>query len=367
MMLSSLVQLRGSNIQGKSLWLMLRGTNQYLNPKSLNRSIKKKALVLHASVEKSSEEITSKKNVSDVEPLVKKLKFLIPTSSSILSPTTLNSTTSSILSPTPPRELALLRDPTPPRDESKGKGQLTQEDVMAQLKEMKRLADLKVEKEKSEKSLQKIMNHATIRAQAQKMAESEAKRKKMLDDYNHQISHRVDQLPITKISYKWVLTQTKALGVLPSPELSTFGISADDRKRKRSLEILQEVFMKENIVVNGMQRNLIPPPCIEGSRGRVIREPESGIFYYNGAIQRGTPEVEEMFKKLELTIEARNDVNQAKKIVQENFDGMTSAGIEGLAECKASSSNLKRIQVKDIVREVEDYLNTYSSAGMDIS
>ncbi|GKA23960.1 hypothetical protein Tco_0709993 [Tanacetum coccineum] len=186
-------------------------------------SIKKKALVLHASVEKSSEEITSKKNVSDVEPLVKKLKFLIPTSSSILSPTTLNlvqpepiqkpevtkmtfeqffkhltKTTLSILSPTPPRELTLLRDPTPPRDESKGKGiateeplkdvmpfmeeggsipkilifksfvilkgQLTQEDVMAQLKEMKRLAGLKAEKEKSEKSLQKIMNHATIRA-----------------------------------------------------------------------------------------------------------------------------------------------------------------------------------------------------------
>ncbi|GJW44934.1 retrovirus-related pol polyprotein from transposon TNT 1-94 [Tanacetum coccineum] len=86
-------------------------------------------------------------------------------------------TTSSNFSPTPPRE------PTPPRDESKGKGitskeplkdlipyiekegsvpqipklksfitlnkQLTQEDIMAQVKEMKRLVDLKAEKEKS--------------------------------------------------------------------------------------------------------------------------------------------------------------------------------------------------------------------------
>ncbi|GJT43496.1 hypothetical protein Tco_0952211 [Tanacetum coccineum] len=187
-----------------------------------------------------------------------------------------------------------------------------------------------------------------------------------------------------RAKFQWVLTQAKALGVPPLPELSTFGISVDDRKRKRSSEILQEVFVKENLVVDGMQRNLIPPPGIEGSRGRVTREPESGIFYYNGnfdlvfqreeefhlattpqlirlqgAIQRGTPEAEEMFKKLELTIEARNDVNQAKKI--------TSAGIEGLAECKASSSNLRRIQVKDIVKEVEDYLKTYSSAGMDIS
>nr|GFD39765.1 hypothetical protein [Tanacetum cinerariifolium] len=52
------------------------------------------------------------------------------------------------------------------------------EDVMAQLKEMKRLADLKVEKEKSEKYLKKILNPATIRAQTQKMASHEAKKEK---------------------------------------------------------------------------------------------------------------------------------------------------------------------------------------------
>ncbi|GKD92287.1 hypothetical protein Tco_1372124, partial [Tanacetum coccineum] len=84
------------------------------------------ALVLHASMEKSSKKNTSEKKVSDDEPPVKKLKFLLPTPSSILSPTPLNSilhkhvqkpdattmtieqftkylskTTSSILSPTP--------------------------------------------------------------------------------------------------------------------------------------------------------------------------------------------------------------------------------------------------------------------------
>ncbi|GJR50629.1 R-linalool synthase QH1, chloroplastic-like protein [Tanacetum coccineum] len=185
------------------------------------------------------------------------------------------------------------------------------------------------------------------------MAEYEAKRKKMLDEYNQQISHRVDQLPITKISYRikdngfsewlevhalaskskamlidlllqslkakfeWVLTQAKKLGVLPPLELSTFRILVDDMKRKRSSEILQEVFVKENIVVDGMERNLIPPQGIKGSRGRVIREPESGIFYFNG-----TPEAEEMFKKIELTIEARDDVNQARKIIQDNLDGL---------------------------------------------
>ncbi|GJW08362.1 hypothetical protein Tco_1570785 [Tanacetum coccineum] len=41
--------------------------------------------------------------------------------------------------------------------------------------------------------------------------------------------------------------------------------------------------------------------------------------------------------------------------------------VKGLSECKASESNIRRIQVKDIVKEVEDYLKTYSSTGMDIS
>ncbi|GKF82275.1 hypothetical protein Tco_0243931 [Tanacetum coccineum] len=41
--------------------------------------------------------------------------------------------------------------------------------------------------------------------------------------------------------------------------------------------------------------------------------------------------------------------------------------VKGLSECEASESNVKRIQVKDIVKEVEDYLKTYSSVGIDIS
>ncbi|GKC23603.1 hypothetical protein Tco_1025753 [Tanacetum coccineum] len=191
----------------------------------------------------SSEEDT-KKETND-EPPAKKLKFLIPSPTPLkyIMPEppkvteaikmtldqftqNLSKTTSSIFSPTPPRE------PTPPRDESKGKGiateeplkdimpfkeeggsvlkisslksfvtlegPLSQEKIMAQQKEMKRLTDLKAEKEKSEKFLKKILKPATIRAQTQKMAEHEAKRQKMLNEFNHQ---RADQLPITKISY----------------------------------------------------------------------------------------------------------------------------------------------------------------------
>ncbi|GJU74374.1 putative ribonuclease H-like domain-containing protein [Tanacetum coccineum] len=115
------------------------------------------ALVLHSSEEKSSEEDTSGKKETDDEPPAKKLKFLIP----LLTP---------------------LKELTSPRDESKGKGTateeplkdtmpfmekggsvpkmpkiksfttsvgpLSQEEFNAQIKEMKRLADLKAEKNK---------------------------------------------------------------------------------------------------------------------------------------------------------------------------------------------------------------------------
>ncbi|GKA45892.1 hypothetical protein Tco_0738688 [Tanacetum coccineum] len=65
-----------------------------------------KALVLHNSEEKCSEEDTSRKKETNDEPPAKKLKFLIP-SSSIPSPTPL--------------------EPTPPRYESKGKGIATED------------------------------------------------------------------------------------------------------------------------------------------------------------------------------------------------------------------------------------------------
>nr|GEU52648.1 hypothetical protein [Tanacetum cinerariifolium] len=77
--------------------------------------------------------------------------------------------------------------------------------------------------------------------------------------------------------------QAKDLGILPPHELSTFGLSvpACEKKKIRRLEILKEDFVKENVVVDGIQRKLVPPPGVEGRRGLVIREPESRIFFYN--------------------------------------------------------------------------------------
>ncbi|GJR88720.1 hypothetical protein Tco_0212731 [Tanacetum coccineum] len=390
-------------------------------------------MVLYASAAKILVEDTLKQKDSDDEPPIKKLKFLIPTSS-IPSPTPLNSippepiprteiakmsfdqfsehltqTTSSIFSPTPPRE------PTPPRDESKVKGiateeplkdimpyieeggyvpkmpkfksfitldeQLTQEDIIAQVKEMKRLADLKSEKEKLEESLKRIradeLPITKINCRVSSSNDATMRITRGNDPLNVVIHDKFRLKTLRFSEWLEVISQAKKLGVPPPPELSTFGILADDKKIKRSSEILQEVFAKENIVVDVMHRNLVPPPGVEGRKGLVIKEPKLGVFSYNGnfdlvfqreeefhlgttpqlvrlqnGIIRGTPEAKEFFKKLKFTIEARNDANQARKIVQYNLDVM------GQHIC---------IQVKDIIKEVKDYLKTYSSAGMDIS
>ncbi|GKB31999.1 hypothetical protein Tco_0871400 [Tanacetum coccineum] len=143
---------------------------------------------------------------------------------------------------------------------------------------------------------------------------------------------------------------SKTKSIPPLPELSTFRISVDDKKRKRTSEIVKEVFVKENTVVDRMYKNLVPPLGVKEEEFHLAATPQ--LIRLRNGILRGTPEAEEFFKKLELTVKAKND---------------TSAGIEGLAECKASVSNLRRIQVKDIVKEVEDHLKTYSLAGMDIS
>nr|GEV70663.1 hypothetical protein [Tanacetum cinerariifolium] len=79
-------------------------------------------------------------------------------------------------------------------------GLLSQGKINEQLRELKRLGDLKALEEKSEEELKKLFNKATLKAQAQKWNEHEAKKAKMIEDFKHQISFRADPLPITKMS-----------------------------------------------------------------------------------------------------------------------------------------------------------------------
>ncbi|GJU72069.1 hypothetical protein Tco_1263474 [Tanacetum coccineum] len=313
-----------------------------------------KALVLHTLEEKSLGE-----KDTDDEPPAKKLKFIILTSSAIPSPTPLKSimhkllqkhdankmtmdqftehltnTTSSIFSPSPPRE------PTPPRDEQKGKGIATEDPLKEIMPFMEEGADLKVEKEKSEKSLKKILNPATIKAQTQKMVEHEAKRKKMFDEYNHQITHRADQLLITKISYKINSSKEPTMRITRAND--PLNLTVHERFRLKTLGFSEwlEVhsLASKTQMVDGMKRNLAPPPGVEGRKGLVIKEPEEGIL--QGLIIRDTPEAEEVYNLMKLEIKSRDDVTKAREIL--SIEEPLSGGLKGnevQAECKASAGS----------------------------
>ncbi|GJW97685.1 hypothetical protein Tco_0179493 [Tanacetum coccineum] len=206
------------------------------------------------------------------------------------------------------------------------------------------------------------------------LAAYEAKRAKMLKEYNHYITFRADLLPITKISYRIDNSTKQAsmritrnnqplnltvydngsrkLGISPLPELTAFGLSTSEKKRKRNSDIIKEVFVIEDIVVDEIF-------FYNGNFDLVFQREEefhlattARLIRTQSAIQKGTLKVEEMFKKMELAIKTRNDVAEARKIVKENLDGM---------------GQYMRIQVRDIIKEVKDYLKTYSSVGMDIS
>ncbi|GJR65857.1 hypothetical protein Tco_0011922 [Tanacetum coccineum] len=136
------------------------------------------------------------------------------------------------------------------------------------------------------------------------------------------------------------------LGLPPPLELATFGLTAKEKKRKR-VEFIKEMFVTEDVRVNGMNRIMIPSPGVVPIEGLVIKEPESGIFYMNRnkdvVFQREskfhlTPTVElihiqnqikvnseiasEMYRSINYVIEARDDCIEARKTVQENLDNL---------------------------------------------
>nr|GEU65471.1 hypothetical protein [Tanacetum cinerariifolium] len=149
-----------------------------------------------------------------------------------------------------------------------------------------------------------------------------------------------------RAKFQWVINQAKRLGLPLPSELATFGLSAEEKKRKRT-EFIREFFVTENIRVDGMHMNLIPPPGIMPIQGVVINEPESGIFFMNENTDIGfqremefhlTPTVElirlqnqikvdskiarEMVSKMNYVIEAMSDCIKAREIVEKNLDNV---------------------------------------------
>ncbi|GJT44019.1 hypothetical protein Tco_0952734 [Tanacetum coccineum] len=111
-------------------------------------------------------------------------------------------------------------------------------------------------------------------------------------------------------------------GLKPPSELSDYKITPEERKRKRISGLVDEVFVTEDIRVPGMHRNRDPP--LEPSECKALEGSEDQLSAQHQLM------------------------------------------IKGLADSTTSMSNLRDIQVRDIVKEVEDHLKTYSPAEMDI-
>nr|GEX30026.1 hypothetical protein [Tanacetum cinerariifolium] len=136
-----------------------------------------------------------------------------------------------------------------------GEGSLALEEAKLQIQEIKRLAELKAEKEKSKKKLKMVLTPEQQKAQEKELAAYEVKRAKMMEEYNHYITFRDDPLPITKFSYR----------VNNSTKEATMRITRNNRPLNLKI----------------YDRNLALPKGVVGKVGLVIREPKAGIFLYN--------------------------------------------------------------------------------------
>ncbi|GKD92671.1 hypothetical protein Tco_1372508 [Tanacetum coccineum] len=318
--------------QQKSLKrLMLRGRRE--QPSAQVGLNDEKALVVHNPKEKKEGIVLMEDDLDDNDldnqPLSKRFKIMTPIYNLILVNTfvpkdllkpeqqqkslhdftnQLFGTTSLKFSPTPPRE------PTPPRDPAKGKevailkeqvnelviyqeeggsipkmpklksfitpeGTLSQEELNNQIKELKRISDLKAQKDKSEQEPRKMFNQATLKAHAKKWTEHEAKKAKILEEYNHQISFRADPLPITKINYTVNTNKEATMKIIkgdnplnlifhPNFRLKSLGFSewlevhalASKKTRKSNDMLLQSLRVKFQWVIDQAKKLRLPPP-----------------------------------------------------------------------------------------------------------
>ncbi|GKD33384.1 hypothetical protein Tco_1248893 [Tanacetum coccineum] len=154
--------------------------NQGEQPAEVARTNEGKELVVHKPEEKKLKgailvEDDSDEDDLDKQPLSKRFKIETPFPN-IENPIPLSSFIPEHLLNPEEKSLQDFTDqlfkitsskfsPTPPRDSFK-EGPLSQEKINEQLRELKRLADLKAEQDKSEQELRKMFNQATLKAHA---------------------------------------------------------------------------------------------------------------------------------------------------------------------------------------------------------
>ncbi|GKB14267.1 hypothetical protein Tco_0848190 [Tanacetum coccineum] len=155
----------------------------------------------------------------------------------------------------------LQESPTPPRDEPKGKGIDTEEPLKDTMPFMEEGGSVpKMPKTKSFTTSVGPLSQKEFNAQIKEMKrlktllgvhdellEVHALASKKMWEYQMICICRVQR----EEKFQWVIDQEKKLGLPPPPALATFEMTVEEKKKKTEIT--------ENITVDGMQRNLIPP------------------------------------------------------------------------------------------------------------
>nr|GEV70195.1 hypothetical protein [Tanacetum cinerariifolium] len=155
-------------------------------------------------------------------------------------------------------------------------GQMTINKAKAQIEELRKIKLLKAKKEKSDKERLKKLNH--VKEQTLKLAEYEAKRSKMIREYDDCITKRLDLCRLQRLT----IQSKNMLGLTYGFEVHALSSEGKGQLNINLLKSLKAKIQWEDIKVDGMHKNLVPPRGVIGSPGLVITEPEAGIFYYNG-------------------------------------------------------------------------------------
>ncbi|GKD57152.1 hypothetical protein Tco_1290539 [Tanacetum coccineum] len=90
------------------------------------------------------------------------------------------------------------------------------------------------------------------------MVEHEAKRKKMFDEYNHQITHRADPLPIIKIRY--IVNSSKEASMSITRANDPLNITVHDMFKLKSLGFKIRLSLEEHLS-GGLRGNKAQARC----------------------------------------------------------------------------------------------------------
>ncbi|GJZ27498.1 hypothetical protein Tco_0571751 [Tanacetum coccineum] len=137
----------------------------------------------------------------------------------------------------------------------------------------------------------------------------------MIDEYNHYITYIADKLPITKINYK-IDKVTKDATMRIEQNKQQLSLTAYEKF------VLKQLGFSECIEIPTLashvksKSNDLLLKNIKAKEEEFHLASTAQLIRFQNAIQRGFPEAEEMFAKLELTIKARNDVTKARKVAK---------------------------------------------------